>query len=199
MRTTRLVTAIAATLALLMLPVAAQAGGRSKPHAHAQRSAGVVRSFRDGVLSIRLARGAIKTADVTDSTKLTCQTERSKRSRKRAKSRRKHARARRARAAVEAGEGDDPGADDGTGDDAGDDPGDDTGDGGDSGDDTGDDTTDDTGDGADEQDPVSKPHPAKHACSTASLRRGMRVKSAKLAPGTDGPVWTRIALLRKRR
>jgi hypothetical protein len=192
MRTTKLLTTIAAALALLMLPVAAQA--RSE---HAKRNAGVVRSFRGGVLTIRLAGGAVKTGDVTDSTELTCQADRSKRSRRRAKSQRKKAHGRHARAAIEVGdspgdtEGDDPGA--------GDETGDDPAEGNDTGDDTGDDGASDTPDGADDQNPAGKPHPAKRrACSTASLRRGMRVKVAKLAPGPDGAVWTRVALLGRR-
>jgi hypothetical protein len=197
MRTTRVLTAIAATLALLALPAAPQARGKGHP----QRSAGVVRSFHDGVLTIRLAGGAVKAGAVNDSTELTCQADRPKRSKRRVKSRRRRAHVRRARTAVDLGvsDGDEPGADPGAGDDTGDDTGDGSDSGDDQGDSTGDDAGDGTGDGADEQAPAGKPHPVKHACSTATLRRGMRVKVAKLGSGPDGAVWTRVALLRRRR
>src|SRR3954454_4663620 len=191
MRTTRLLTTTAVTLALLVLPAAAEARG----HGPVQRDAGVVRSFHAGVLTIRLAGGPVKTAAVTDSTELTCKVERAKPSRRRPKSRRKRGHARGARAAVDlsVGDGDEPGAGDGA-----DDPADDTGDDSDSGDDQGDSTGDDTGDGADDQAPPPKPHPVKHSCSTAALRRGARVKVAKLGSGPDGAVWTRVALIRRR-
>jgi hypothetical protein len=217
MRTIKLLTMITAALALLMLPVAAQARdrgqhGRHGARSHAPRSVGVVRSFRNGVLTIRLAGGRTRTGDVTDSTKLTCQANRSKRGRPRAKAqRRQKKRGRRARAAElpnpldDPGAGDDifdPGDDPGptdTGDDNSDDPGNGADDGTDFGDpDTGDDSADDTGDGADDPNPARPHGPGKaRACSTAKLRRGMRVKAAKLGSGPDGPVWTKIALLRR--
>jgi hypothetical protein len=192
MRATRLLTTIAATLALLLVPAAVQAGARGKPHASPQRSVGVVRSFRAGLLTIRLARGSVKTAEVNDSTELTCQADRPKRTRRRSKTRRP------ARAAVDVGNVVDPGAGDGTDGDIGDGSatGDDTSDT--PGDNAGDDTGDDTGDGVDQQAPASAPRPVKHACSTAALRRGTRVKVAKLGSGPNGAVWTRVVLLRGR-
>ena len=204
MRTIKLLTMITAALALLMLPVAAQARnrgqhGRHGARSHAPRSAGVVRSFRNGVLTIRLAGGRTRTGDVTDSTKLTCQAKRSKR------------RSRRARAASLPDPVDDPGAGDdifGPGEDPGptdpgDDGSDDTGNGADDGTDfgdadTGDDTGDDTSGEADDPKPARRHQPGKgRACSTAKLRRGMRVKAAKLGSGPDCAVWTKIALLRR--
>ena len=202
MRNIKLLTLITAALALLLLPVAAQARsrgqhGRHASRSHAPRSAGVVRSFRNGVLTIRLAGGRTRTGDVTDSTKLTCQAKRSKR------------RSRRARAASLPdpvddpgddifGPGEDPGPTD-TGDDSSDDTDNGADDGTDFGDaDTGDDSADDTGDDADDPNPA-RPHGpgSARACSTAKLRRGMRVKAAKLGSGPDGAVWTKIALLRR--
>ena len=217
MRTIKLLTMITAALALLMLPVAAQARsrgqhGRHGARSHAPRSAGVVRSFRNGVLTIRLAGGRTRTGDVTDSTKLTCQAKRSKRGRPRAKAqRRQKKRGRRARAASLPDPVDDPGAGDdifGPGEDPGptdpgDDGSDDTGNGADDGTDfgdadTGDDTGDDTSGEADDPKPARRHQPGKgRACSTAKLRRGMRVKAAKLGSGPDGAVWTKIALLRR--
>ena len=201
----KLLTMITAALALLLLPVAVQARdrgqhGRHGARSHAPRSAGVVRSFRDGVLTIRLAGGATKSGDVTDSTKLTCQAKRSKR------------RSRRARAASLPDPVDDPGAGDdifGPGEDpgptdTGDDSSDDTDNGADDGTDfgdadTGDDSADDTGDDADDPNPARPHGPGKgRACSTAKLRRGIRVKAAKLGSSPDGPVWTRIALQRRK-
>jgi hypothetical protein len=147
----------------------------------------VVRSFRNGVLTVRLAGGGTKTGDVTDSTKLTCEAKRSKR---------RKARGRLARVAAETNPGEDPGAADGTADDTADDPADNTGD--DSADNTGDDSGDDTGNGADDPGLVGPEHFAKgRVCSTAKLRRGMRIKAAKLGSGPSGAVWARVALLRR--
>jgi hypothetical protein len=186
MRTMKLLTMTTAALALLVLPVAAQARVRHGVRSHAPRSAGVVRSFRNGVLTVRLAGGGTKTGDVTDSTKLTCEAKRSKR---------RKARGRLARVAAETDPGEDPGATDGTADDTADDPAD-TGD--DTADDTGDDSGDDTGDGADDPGLVGPQHFAKgRLCSTAKLRRGMRIKAAKLGSGPNGAVWARVALLRR--
>jgi hypothetical protein len=178
---------IAAALALLVLPVAAHARdrgphGRHGAHSHPPRSAGVVRSFRHGVLTIRLAGGGTKSGEVTGSTKLTCQARRSQSRRKRARG---------ALAAPEAGPGEDPGAEDDTGDDTGDDTSDD-------GEGTGDDTPDDPGDGGDEPKPAPPRDRGKgRGCSTATLRRGTQVKAARLGSSPAGAVWTRIALLRR--
>ena len=98
--------------------------------------------------------------------------------------------------AAETNPGDDPGTADGTADDTADDPADNTGD--DSADNTGDDTADDTGNGADDPGLVGPQHFAKgRVCSTAKLRRGMRIKAAKLGSGPSGAVWARVALLRR--
>jgi hypothetical protein len=197
LRTIKLFITIVAAIALLALPIAASAHGRSGRRAtHAPRGAGVVSSFRAGVLAIRMAGGTIKSADVIDQTALSCQPAR--RARPRLKSPR-----RRARAAVDTGDDSEPG--DASGDDTADDPGGD--DGSDAGsDDTGDDTGNDTGDDNPTQDDPAGADPAAktrrgqgrgkgQACSPSALRRGVRVKGAKLSG--DGGEWAKVVLLRR--
>src|SRR3954447_8431272 len=109
MRIIKLFTTILAVLALLALPMAAQARGH-----HRGRAAAVVRSFKHGVLSIRMPGGRVKSADVTHDTDLTCQAP--ARERRRVKRHRRRARSHRARAALEGDDTGDDGADDPTGD-----------------------------------------------------------------------------------
>src|SRR3954452_12568387 len=189
MRTLKLFIAIMAALALRALPVAAQArGGHGR---HPARAAGVVRSFKAGVLSIRTAGGGVRSADVTGDTRLSCE-------RRPAQRRRAHGRRARAAADPEDDSADDPGDDsaDDPGDDAGDDSADDPGeDGEDAGDDTGDDAGDDTGVEGPDHGARQRQRGCKGACSLSALRRGAKVKSAKL--GGDGARWAKIVLVRR--
>src|SRR3954451_23762140 len=190
MRNIKLFTTIAAVMALLALPMAAQARGHHRAHA-----AGVVRSFKSGVLSIRLPGGRVKSADVTEDTDLTCQP--SARERRRAKRHRRRTRGRRARTAQDVGDdtGDD-GADDPAGDDQGEDGSDDLGNGGsdDAGDDSGDDFVQD--DNETDDPAADKPQGENHgACTPSALRRGAKVKAAKLGSGRSE--WAKIVLVRR--
>src|SRR5215210_699700 len=91
----KLFTTIATVLALALLPAAAEARGdregRDGARAHGKTGKGVVRSFRGGVLTIRLAGGRSKSADVTDDTDFSCQKESARARKRRAKRRRARA------------------------------------------------------------------------------------------------------------
>src|SRR4051794_11787056 len=190
MRIIKLFTTIAAVLALMALPMAAQARGH-----HRARAAGVVRSFKHGVLSIRVPGRGVKSADVSEGTDLTC--EPSARERRRQRRQRRRARRHGARAAQDlTGDSGDDGADDP----AGDDPG-----GEDGSDDLGNQGSDDPNDNAGDDevtddneadDPAAdEPHGAKPGCTLSALRRGAKVKVAKL--GSDRSEWAKIVLVRR--